>query len=46
MPLTPESSPAELWAEVARLRIEKRHSAKALADRLEALYTALLEGRA
>ncbi|MCA8980537.1 MAG: glycosyltransferase [Planctomycetes bacterium] len=30
----------------ARLRIEKRHSAKALADRLEALYTALLEGRA
>lgn len=30
----------------ARMRIEKRHSAKALADRLEALYSAVLEARA
>lgn len=30
----------------ARMRIEKRHSAKALADRLEALYQAVLEARA
>lgn len=30
----------------ARMRVEKRHSAKALADRLEALYRAVLEARA
>lgn len=30
----------------ARLRVEKRHSARALADRLETLYTALVEDRA